>query len=432
MEKIMGIANDGPECIVLDALISAVSTKLRSSNPAVNFNGNFSYVPTTISVSIFLVFLNHLYSYLSKNSNKLSITWNKKQEDQEEDDDDSDDDKDGEEEHYSDSDKEDSSTEQLEKDKENEKHMAEEREKIRKLIIEADNQKNDAVVTNLADMSEEELEEWKNQEWKKFMGSVEEEWQLLNLWIEEQRQNWIDSKDKELENWMNKMENKWMDIDNINKEYQYIFIKSTLKEDDQSKIKEQLKDELKNFIHRDWKKWIRDNESYLNTWLMKQWIQWKNNKILKFLMAEWKHEEDEYWNDWEKTETWKWLHFTKRRKWQTWKNRVTKEKQEWEEWVKIKEQLVIYTKYKKLTQWKNAKKPSINQWVESLADKCINDSRWDTWINEKYNQLVLEQNVDEKEEINEKIKNRTNHKASTFISFKNKLQSVKEEKENVP
>ncbi|GAB65096.1 tryptophan-rich antigen [Plasmodium cynomolgi strain B] len=409
MEKTMELAHDASKTMSMaNAIFSPVSTKLSCFNPAVKFDGNFLYVWAIISLSIFLAFLNHLYSFFNKKSNRLSILWNRKQEDKESDDEEvEDDEEEGEddEEYYEASDKEDFLTEQEEKDKENEKHIAEGKEKIRKLIIEADKQKNYVVLTDLTDLTEEELEEWKNQEWKKYMSNIEEEWQLLNLWIEEERQNWIDSKDKELENWMNKMENKWMDVNNINKEYQCVFIKSCIKGDDQNQIKEQLKHELKNFIYRDWKKWLRENESYLNTWLIKQWIQWKNNKILKYLMAEWKHEEDEYWNDWEKTETWKWLHFNKRKKWQAWKNRVTNEKQEWDNWVKIKEQLVIYNKYKKFTLWVNAKKPSINQWAESLADKCVNDSRWDIWINEKYNEFMLEQKMEKKEKRKEKKKN---------------------------
>eukprot|EP00366_Plasmodium_knowlesi_P000525 XP_002258022.1 tryptophan/threonine-rich antigen, putative [Plasmodium knowlesi strain H] len=425
----MEVAHDESDCAVLDALISAVSTRIGSSNSAVNFDGNISYFPATIYLSILVVFLKNVYS-----SNRLSIEWNKGQEDKEnhdeneDDDDDEDDEKDAE--YYDASDREDSPKEQLKKDKENEKRITEARGKVKEMITEGDNQKNNEVLKNLEGMTEEELEKWKNEEWKKFMVNIEEEWQLLNLWIEEERKNWIDSKDKELEDWMNKMENKWMDIDNINKEYQWTFIKSSLKGDDQGQIKEQIKHELKNFIYRDWKKWLGDNESYLNTWLVKQWIQWKNNKIIKYLTVEWKHEEDEYWNNWEKTETWKWLNFSKRRNWQTWKNRVTKEKEEWENWVKIKEELVIYNKYKKLTLWVKRKKPSINQWIESLADKCINDTRWNTWINEKYNQLVQKHNMEEEKEINEKIENRKNRKASGYISLKNKLQSVKEEKEN--
>ncbi|SCO65773.1 tryptophan-rich antigen [Plasmodium vivax] len=449
MEKAMELARDAPKSMV-GALFSPVNTKLSSTNPAVKFDGNFLYVWAMISISLFLVFLHHLYSFFSKKSNRLSLLWNRKQEDNENEEEETEgeevadqeeavkSDEDEDEETFSDaSDKEVYLTEQEEKDKENEMYLTESegRKKIRKLISEADKQDNQAVMSYLAELPEEELEEWKNQEWKKYMENIEEEWQLLNLWIEEEKQNWIESKDKELENWMNKMENKCMHIDNINKEYQCMFIKSCLKGDDQSQIKEQLKHELKNFIYRDWKKWLRENESYLNTWLVKQWIQWKNNKILKFLMAEWKQEEDEYWNDWEKTKTWKWLHFYKRRKWQTWKNRVTSEKQEWENWVKIKEERVIYNKYKKWTQWINAKKPSINQWVESLADKCVNDSRWNTWIDEKYNEFLLEQKMEKKEKRKEKknlmkkFKNKKNNLAFAFEFFENNLQSIKEEEE---
>ncbi|EUD64343.1 hypothetical protein C922_05282 [Plasmodium inui San Antonio 1] len=299
--------------------------------------------------------------------------------------------------YYHRSHKEDYLTKQEEKNKGIEEHIAEGMEKIRKLLTGADKQKNHAVLTYLQEMPEEQLEKWKNKEWKKYMANIEEEWQLLNLWIEEQRQNWIDSKDKQLENWMNEMENKWMDIDNIDKEYGCRLIKSCLKGDDESQIKEKLKHELKNLIYRDWKSWIQENESQLNTWLIKLWIQWKNNKISKFLMAEWKLKENEYWNEWEKTETWKWLYFNKRRQWETWKKRVTNEKQEWENWVRIKEERVIYSKYKKLTLWMNKKKPSINQWVESLADKCVNDSRWNTWINEKYSKFMLEQKLEKRQ-----------------------------------
>ncbi|KJP89502.1 hypothetical protein AK88_00711 [Plasmodium fragile] len=423
-------AYDISKCII-DAICSPNSKQLEGVNPAVKFDGNCTYNWHVVSLCFFLVLINYIYTFLNTRSNTQSIESKPKPEDSDHDDhdDEEEDDDVPDVEHCSASDKEDNLKEKKEKeaetDKQNEKHMSEGMEQMKTPTIEPNVQKHQALLTNLEDMPEEELEEWKNQEWKKYMINVEEEWQFLNLCIEQERQNWIDSKDKELENWMKKMENKWMDIDNIGKEHQCTFIKSDLKDDDQSHLKERLKHEVKNSIYRDWKNWIRDNESYLNTWLIKQWTEWRNNKILNFLMAEWRLQEDEYWTEWEQTETWKWLQFNKRRKWLTWKNRVSNEKQEWENWVKIKEQRVIYNKYKKWTLWINAKKRSINQWVEWLADKCVNDSRWNTWIKEKYKELVLQENM-ERAELMKKLKNRKTHQASTFLSLNDKLESVDE------
>ncbi|KAI4839929.1 tryptophan-rich antigen [Plasmodium brasilianum] len=267
--------------------------------------------------------------------------------------------------------------------KEKEQKLEGNRENV-KIQIEEENRKE---VEQELPEDEEELEKWKSNEWINFMNGIENEWQLLNVQIEDEKLKWLEEKDKELEQWMKMMEDNWMNADTLNDLYKCICFKQKLK--DKNEMKESLRKEIKDTIYAQWKHWLREKETYMNSLVVKQWIHWKNSKILQWLMSDWKRQEDEYWINWEKTHYMKWIHFWKKQKWEIWKERVTREKREWSNWVQMKEDLNIYNKWKRWCVWIRKKRNVVNEWIDILIDKCFSQNNLDTWLEQ--NQIEYEQ-----------------------------------------
>ncbi|SBT74825.1 tryptophan-rich antigen [Plasmodium malariae] len=267
--------------------------------------------------------------------------------------------------------------------KEKEQKLEGNRENV-KIQIEEENRKE---VEQELPEDEEELEKWKSNEWINFMNGIENEWQLLNVQIEDEKLKWLEEKDKELEQWMKMMEDNWMNADTLNDLYKCICFKQKLK--DKNEMKESLRKEIKDTIYAQWKHWLREKETYMNSLVVKQWIHWKNSKILQWLMSDWKRQEDEYWINWEKTHYMKWIHFWKKQKWEIWKERVTREKREWSNWVQMKEDLNIYNKWKRWCVWVRKKRNVVNEWIDILIDKCFSQNNLDTWLEQ--NQIEYEQ-----------------------------------------
>ncbi|GAW79607.1 tryptophan-rich antigen [Plasmodium gonderi] len=406
-----------PQCAVKNVFTS-FSPKPSSSTLAANLDEKFAYLFATFVLPLIYFFLNYIFS----RSNRCAIEWVKRKQENDESEEDSD-------EYYDTSEGEENPNEKEFEGKE--KHLKEEGTKnTGKPVIEEGKCINKSDLTGMPE-DEDELEEWKSNKWKKFMSNLEDEWHLLNLWIEGEKKKWIESKDKELEKWLKEIENNLMQSDTIKKEYQHEFLNNSLENIDEGQIKKQLKSEIKSYIYKNWKYWLGENESHLHTWLIKQWTQWKKKQLHNFKMNEWKYEEDKYWNEWEKNQTMKWLYFNENRKYNIWKNRIANEKKEWDNWVKIKEESVIYNKHKKWTQWIKRKKPIIIKWIESIADKCVEDEKWRTFINEEYDEFTQDEymeikEIPKKKNVINKFKSKKKGLNSIFVNYENKLPAIEE------
>ncbi|SBT87299.1 tryptophan-rich antigen [Plasmodium malariae] len=381
-------SNNLSSCLV-EKVFSACSSDINKYSSLIDFNSKHTYVYATFLISLFFVFLRFIFiaTFQKFNINTLfsaknAIKWKEhevkvqeiKEQEKEE----------GEEEediYYDVSEGEEDNKEELTKEKE--QKLEGNRENV-KIQIEEENRKE---VEQELPEDEEELEKWKSNEWINFMNGIENEWQLLNVQIEDEKLKWLEEKDKELEQWMKMMEDNWMNVDTLNDLYKCICFKQKLK--DKNEMKESLRKEIKDTIYAQWKHWLREKETYMNSLVVKQWIHWKNSKILQWLMSDWKRQEDEYWINWEKTHYMKWIHFWKKQKWEIWKERVTREKREWSNWVQMKEDLNIYNKWKRWCVWIRKKRNVVNEWIDILIDKCFSQNNLDTWLEQ--NQIEYEQ-----------------------------------------
>ncbi|SBT83921.1 tryptophan-rich protein [Plasmodium ovale] len=414
------------DCLI-KTLINPCSKNVVKSTSLIDFNGKLLYAYASIFLSIVALFYKQICSAISDRlgnllpfANNKVIEWKKEEESEDEDEDEDND-------IYFDAEE----GEEYEKNSledENERELKENRHNIRKQIEKANTEEIEVEIPE----DEEELEEWKNKEWKNFLDKMENEWQLLNLWMEGEKLKWIEGKDKELNKWKDQMETKWMNLDNIDKECECMIMEN-ISRVDEKQMKEYLKKSVHQIINAQWKKWLLENESSLSAWLIKQWIQWKNTKILKWLMIDWKRKEDEFWTDWEKTQYMKWLQITKRNKWQIWKERVTREKDEWNNWIQMKEDRHIYSKWKKWSKWKLDRKSGINQWIESLTNKCMDNPKWDTWIKEKKIEFSEKQKLEKEKLEKEKLEKEkiTKEQITTKKSkIKKKLLSISKRNKN--
>lgn len=242
---------------------------------------------------------------------------------------------------------------------------------------------NETSLLSSDEEGEVNLEDWKKNEWIKWMDETEEEWQLLKLWLEGEKNKWLEGKNKEYDIWLNHMNSKWTNYNkDIDEEYDSNVFKDSYKWNEKQ-WEQWMKTEGKEFMLQDFKRWLEDSEGYLKSWLIKQWIQWKNMKILECLMNEWRREEDEKWSNLEDTDQIRVLNHKDRKEWLRWKERVTREKLEWKHWVEMKENMNIYNKWKKWIKWKKNKLANFNEWSKNFIEKWIREKQWNNWINER-------------------------------------------------
>ncbi|SOV22379.1 tryptophan/threonine-rich antigen [Plasmodium sp. DRC-Itaito] len=287
--------------------------------------------------------------------------------------------------------------------------------------------------SNLLSSDEEsvaELDDWKKNEWIKWMDQTEEEWQLLKLWLEGEKNKWLEGKNKEYDIWLKHMDSKWTNYSkDIDEEYG-----SNLFKDSHTWNEKQwekwMKTEGKEFMLQDFKRWLEESEGYLKSWLVKQWIQWKNMKILEWLMNEWRREEDEKWSLIEDTDQIRILNHKDRKEWLKWKERVTREKLEWKHWVELKENMNIYNKWKKWIKWKKNRLANFNEWSQNFIEKWIRDKQWNVWINERKTytsqRKSLEQQFGDNIDSMNKLRKKKILKYFPLFNYKSDLESIVE------
>ncbi|KNC35578.1 tryptophan/threonine-rich antigen [Plasmodium falciparum RAJ116] len=126
---------------------------------------------------------------------------------------------------------------------------------------------NETSLLSSDEEGEVNLEDWKKNEWIKWMDETEEEWQLLKLWLEGEKNKWLEGKNKEYDIWLNHMNSKWTNYNkDIDEEYDSNVFKDSYKWNEKQ-WEQWMKTEGKEFMLQDFKRWLEDSEGYLKSCL---------------------------------------------------------------------------------------------------------------------------------------------------------------------
>ncbi|CAI7722558.1 tryptophan-rich protein [Plasmodium vivax] len=233
------------------------------------------------------------------------------------------------------------------------------------------------------EIEDDKSDEWKKNEWNNWLIKTEEDWKLFNTSVENKKNRWLEKRDKELEVWLMNMQNRWLHYrENEENEYKAEAMKNSSTWDD-SQWEQWIKTEGKKGMEADLKKWLNDKETFLDGWISKEWVQWKNERMLQWLSVDWKHKEDETFEHYKSSKFTNVLHIKKKKKWTKWKERTNKEKEEWNNWVKGKENLYVNNKWDKWLKWKKDKRALYSQKFLTFINKWISDKQWTVWIEDQ-------------------------------------------------
>ncbi|GAW83886.1 tryptophan-rich antigen [Plasmodium gonderi] len=251
-----------------------------------------------------------------------------------------------------------------------------------------DNEDNEKGVNSNESKNDEITEEWKVNEWNKWMRQLEEQWHFFNMSLDNKASEWMKQKDGEFEKWITDMQTKWMNYNhNLDIEYNTDLYKKCYMWDE-TDWKTWIRTNGKKLMEEDWVKWINDNECKLNEWLNYDWTQWKSLNNFNWEMSEWKSDEYEMWEDWDNVNLTKWLNTKKRKKYLIWKTRIEKEREQWDNWVASKNELTLKNKHIKWKEWKDEKRLIFNEWVGNFINTWISKKQWNAWVLERRNVLL--------------------------------------------
>ncbi|SBT01646.1 tryptophan-rich antigen (Pv-fam-a) [Plasmodium ovale curtisi] len=249
---------------------------------------------------------------------------------------------------------------------------------LNKLRKDDDNLKDDEYSSSLT-------EEWKINERDKWMQKLDEEWKLFKLSMENKVNEWLKEKDKDWDSWRTQMKNKWMHY-NENMDAQYnTNVYKECHTWDETGWKTWIKANGRKLMETDWINWVNESEWKLNELFNYEWSQWKYKKLFDWETSDWKCEESDQWYNWQQANLAKWLHKKKKKKYRKWKVRIRREKEEWDQWVYQKELLNSKFKMNQWLKWKNDKRSSFNDWVESFINEWISGQQWNVWLTERRN-----------------------------------------------
>ncbi|KMZ81776.1 tryptophan-rich antigen (Pv-fam-a) [Plasmodium vivax India VII] len=232
-------------------------------------------------------------------------------------------------------------------------------------------------VTN-KEMEEEntKTDEWKAKEWKAWMEQLDKDAEIFTTSLEHKKDQWLVQRELEWGDWVKSMEEKWNHYnEKMGSEYYSVIYKNTSAWSDEQ-WENWINTEAKQLMEIDWSDWISESESYVDVMMVKEWIVWKNNKIMEWIMRDWKCKEDEQWDAWEKNKWSKWFSINERKKWTQWKDRLSKETEEWTAWVENKEKQYLDNEDRKLVEWKKNNYILFNKWMESFINKWIKEKQW--------------------------------------------------------
>ncbi|SCO60105.1 Tryptophan-Threonine-rich plasmodium antigen C terminal, putative [Plasmodium berghei] len=225
-------------------------------------------------------------------------------------------------------------------------------------------------------------EYWKRRRWKKYLKKVDNEWQLLNLGIENVIKKMIERNNAELEKWETQQAHKWLHSNNLYAQYASLYKKITPSIEIDNVI-EQMGNKLKEKIYNRWNNLQTENENNIRKWVIEQWNEWKNAKIISWLMCDWKRNENEKWVQWKNKYRYHIKYAPNRNEYHVWQKRTNIEKKQWSNWVRIKEDHYIYNIEILCNKEKNAYKKSIIKWINDIADNFVKNPQLRLWIEQQ-------------------------------------------------
>ncbi|EUD65131.1 hypothetical protein C922_04417 [Plasmodium inui San Antonio 1] len=233
------------------------------------------------------------------------------------------------------------------------------------------------------EIEDDKSDEWKRNEWNKWLIRTEEDWKLFNKSVENKKNRWLEKKDNELEVWLINMQDRWMHYrENEKNEYQSEAMKNSSNWH-HTQWEQWIKTEGRRSMEEDLKKWLNDKETFLDGWLSKEWVQWKDGRMLQWLSLDWKNKENETFEHYNSSEFTDVLHGRKRKKWTKWKERTNKEKEEWNNWVRGKENLYVNHRWDKWLKWKRHKRALYSPKFVSFINKWVDNKQWKVWIEDQ-------------------------------------------------
>ncbi|KEG00953.1 sporozoite and liver stage tryptophan-rich protein, putative [Plasmodium vinckei vinckei] len=227
-------------------------------------------------------------------------------------------------------------------------------------------------------------EYWKRRQWKKYLKKVEDEWQLLNLGIENIIKKMVEKSNSELELWKTQQTNKWLHSNNLYAQYSLLY-KKISPNPETSKTIQQMGDLLKEKIYNHWNNLQAENEHNIREWIIEQWNEWKNAKIISWLMCDWKRHENEKWVQWKNKHKYHMSSAPNKTEYMIWQKRTNVEKRQWINWVRIKEDHYIYNIEIVCNKDKNIYKNSIIKWINDIIEQFVSNPQLKIWLESQSN-----------------------------------------------
>ncbi|CAI7719015.1 tryptophan-rich protein [Plasmodium vivax] len=232
----------------------------------------------------------------------------------------------------------------------------------------------------------EKSEEWKRKEWSNWLKKLEQDWKVFNEKLQNEKKTFLEEKEEDWNTWIKSVEKKWTHFNpNMDKEFHTNMMRRSINWTE-SQWREWIQTEGRLYLDIEWKKWFFENQSRLDELIVKKWIQWKKDKIINWLMSDWKRAEQEHWEEFEE-KSWssKFFQIFEKRNYEDFKDRVSDEWEDWFEWVKRKDNIFITNVLDQWIKWKEEKNLLYNNWADTFVTNWINKKQWVVWVNERRN-----------------------------------------------
>ncbi|EUD65133.1 hypothetical protein C922_04419 [Plasmodium inui San Antonio 1] len=234
------------------------------------------------------------------------------------------------------------------------------------------------------------ISEWKEKKWSEFMKSIEKGFKGFMVYLEKEKNSWLEGRNKLWEEWKVNMEKKWDHYDEI-----------TFKELLSTKADDALKwtdKEWTDWVNKygriawtgAWKEWVNEQDLIFKQGIERDWNNWTDFQENKFGSIQWKFLETFGWKYWKNhADPDDPLFPIKMEKMNKWQDRVKKEEEEWSKWLEEKRTEHIDVEWDKWVEWKKENNKKFIDWMEAFVEKWINNKQWTVWIEEKKGPVTI-------------------------------------------
>ncbi|SOV10183.1 merozoite-associated tryptophan-rich antigen, putative [Plasmodium sp. gorilla clade G2] len=247
-------------------------------------------------------------------------------------------------------------------------------------IIQPDKQQEKDQLSNHFISTEQLLdisEKWKALEWNNWFSRMENEWENLNLVLQNDKRNILQDRHSNWKEWIQHLENKWENInENINPEYKtnLLHISLTWNEEQWGNW---AYNTLKCFLENDWNILIKEITEQINTHIDQRWIKWLHEQNSIWLSNDWIIDENAFWENMIKLDSSKYAwtqevkqYFIK------WNERTNHQNFMWNNWIHNKNKIINHIKKDNLDDWTKDKYDSFNKWREIFLQDWITSQKW--------------------------------------------------------